>query len=196
MANNAAVMARTIYHCPRFPAMLRGRIVSMIPPGRLWTKLCRCKTFATVAPGSLYRRLDTAPRSQIIPPPLDARILTALSVSTDTRTSLDNLVEQYHAHSGNILSYTLPYESRPSKQRQPNTAHNSEGNELVLVAYCAMDGDKYKITISSGFALECPSRPDESLILTCAHTLEEASPVIYRWGSEPHSPTCRYGTLP
>jgi hypothetical protein len=45
-----------------------------------------------------------------------------------------------------------------------------------LIAHCVSDGPENKITLASGFALDAPSlHQDETLILTCAHTLEEVS---------------------
>ncbi len=77
-------------------------------------------------------------------------------------------------HAGKILDVSLPYEPRPPEWRRLKLT--SIDSVAVLVAHCVQDGVESKITLSSGFALEVPSLPkDETLILTCAHTLEEVS---------------------
>jgi len=43
-----------------------------------------------------------------------------------------------------------------------------------MIAHCVNDGmGRHKVTVSSGFALAIPGETDGSLVLTCAHTLEE-----------------------
>lgn len=129
----------------------------------------RRKTFATVSPSILAYPEPPPP-----PPPssvLDGQLLSALDVSK-THTSLANVVKQYVAYTGNILDVSLPYESRPTETRRPGLTHVN--SSTVLIAHCVREGSENKITLSSGFALEAPSpSKDETLILTCAHTLEE-----------------------
>ncbi|KAJ4476759.1 hypothetical protein J3R30DRAFT_3658023 [Lentinula aciculospora] len=116
--------------------------------------------------------------------PLDQRILNAAS-SSNCR-SLNDLVQNYFRNSGRILDGSLLYESRPSASRKMNReASTANTSDVVLVAHCVQDGDEHKVTVASGFALEAPShREGESLILSCAHTLEEIrrSPLMLKIG--------------
>jgi hypothetical protein len=53
----------------------------------------------------------------------------------------------------------------------------NEDQGIVLVAHVVKDkvSDEHKITLSSGFAVQLPGEGDGSVIVTCAHTLEEVS---------------------
>ena len=90
------------------------------------------------------------------------------------QTSLSDIIGHYIDQTGNVLNVSLPYESRPSKQRRVMFEGNISGKEVVTVAHCVRDRDKHKIGLSSGFALNAPApREGETLIVTCGHTLEE-----------------------
>ncbi|KAJ3736979.1 hypothetical protein DFJ43DRAFT_1129118 [Lentinula guzmanii] len=115
--------------------------------------------------------LDLTPS---IPSPLDRQILKVASCSESP--SLSELVHSYLSNSRHILNSSLLYESRPSALRKVNRGPSTANSpDVLLIAHCVQDGDEHKITVASGFALEAPSqREGESLILSCAHTLEEA----------------------
>ncbi|EKM83399.1 hypothetical protein AGABI1DRAFT_123732 [Agaricus bisporus var. burnettii JB137-S8] len=137
---------------------------------RSWrcANLGKWRALATVSPSILHQR-EPPP-----PPPLsvlDGHLLSTLDTSRN-HASLASIVHQYKMQSGDILNISLPYESRPPEQRRPSLTQAHSG--LVLVAHCIKDGSENKISLSTGFALEAPSPvKDETLILTCTHTLEE-----------------------
>lgn len=125
------------------------------------------RAFATVSPSVLCNPEPPSPCLSA----LDGNLLSALDTSRN-HAPLSSIIHQYITQSGNILGVPLPYESRPTECRRPTLTQVHSG--LVLVAHCVKDGSENKITLSSGFALEAPSpAKDETLILTCAHTLEE-----------------------
>ncbi|KAF9270445.1 hypothetical protein L218DRAFT_35095 [Marasmius fiardii PR-910] len=105
---------------------------------------------------------------------LDQNILTSLTRMTDqAQHSLFDLIGQYIKNSGRILDVSLPYEPRPVARRRV-TLEDSDEDDVVLVANCIKDKDsgEHEITVSSGFVLEVPMF-SESVVVTCAHTLEE-----------------------
>ncbi|KAJ3801712.1 hypothetical protein GGU11DRAFT_869489 [Lentinula aff. detonsa] len=127
-----------------------------------------------------------------IPSPLDRQILKVASCSESP--SLSELVHSYLSNSRHILNSSLLYESHPSALRKVNRGPSTANSpDVLLIAHCVQDGDEHKITVASGFALEAPSqREGESLILSCAHTLEEIrrSPIMLKNdsnGSNRHS---------
>ncbi|KAF9451770.1 hypothetical protein P691DRAFT_835546 [Macrolepiota fuliginosa MF-IS2] len=139
-----------------------------LPPLRNY-HLCRWRTFATVSPSILSYPEPSSPPPHLSL--LDGQLLSALDASKH-HTPLTSIVKQYVMATGNILDVSLPYEPRPPESRRPNLTQTS--SSTVLIAHCVRDGLKNKITLSSGFALEAPSPlQDETLIVTCAHTLEE-----------------------
>ncbi|KAJ3998448.1 hypothetical protein F5050DRAFT_1544675, partial [Lentinula boryana] len=119
-----------------------------------------------------------------IPSSLDRRILKVASCSESP--SLSELVHSYLSNSRHILNSSLLYESSPSALRKVNRGPSTANSpDVLLIAHCIQDEDEHKITVASGFALEAPSqREGESLILSCAHTLEEADS---SYGSNRHS---------
>ncbi|KAJ3571342.1 hypothetical protein NP233_g3811 [Leucocoprinus birnbaumii] len=146
-------------------------LLSLRQTATVFTGLARPRGFASVSPGIL---------PTLVPPPpplghfslLDSQLLSRLESSKD-HTHLSTIVKQYVTQTGNILGVSLPYESRPRELRRPRFAQAHPG--MVLIAHCIRDGIENKIALSSGFALDAPSpSKDETLILTCAHTLEEA----------------------
>jgi len=72
-----------------------------------------------------------------------------------------------------ILLTSRHNESRPSDQRRVKFNDDSDIGTVAMVAQCVRHGQNHNTTISLGFALNIPGT--ESLVLTCAHTLEEAS---------------------
>ncbi|KAJ3718265.1 hypothetical protein C8R42DRAFT_675522 [Lentinula raphanica] len=119
--------------------------------------------------------------------PLDRQLLNALS-STKKFPSLSQLVHKYLNNSGDVLPSSLLYESRPSASRKVNREPaTTDSSDVMLIAHCVQIGEEHKVTVASGFALEAPyEREGESLILTCAHTLEEIrrSPLLLRERNE------------
>ena len=142
------------------------------------------------------------PTSQV--KPFDANILSELqnaasehpNSSTDSATAsgsrpsltpLTELVEQYLKRAGHVLGASLPYESRPNEERRVQfSRHATDANVevstadggLFMVAHAVHDRTgKHKIAYSSGFAVHAPGNPDgQTVLVTCAHTLEEVSP--------------------
>jgi hypothetical protein len=109
--------------------------------------------------------------------PLDNLVLERLARQPATEQNLNGLIKQYHNYVGRVLPLSLPYESTPSAERSVK-ADNSEG--IVTVVHCVMASTWHRITMSSGFLLNCPSPvPGETLVLTCAHTFEEASSITF-----------------
>ncbi|KAJ3508060.1 hypothetical protein NLJ89_g5963 [Agrocybe chaxingu] len=107
-----------------------------------------------------------------VPPLVDSHVLR--TASKGRRTTLEEIIKQYVGKAGTVLDISLPYESRPSVTRRPllKDAHDS-CKDVITVAHCAQFGREHKITLSSGFALNAEEKEGETLIVTCAHTLEE-----------------------
>jgi len=105
------------------------------------------------------------------PSQLDNCILSAVESS---KYPFPTLVRQYLDNVGHVLDASLKYESRPPLSRSLNALETR--NPMVLVAHCVKEGADHKISIASGFALEVsPRHEGQALVLTCAHTFEEAS---------------------
>ncbi|KAF7339676.1 hypothetical protein MSAN_02182600 [Mycena sanguinolenta] len=122
------------------------------------------RTYATVS-ASLPTRIW-----EQLPSDLDKVLLSSLS--TRKGPALRDLIQNYTEQSGHVLAPSLPYESRPPRQRRVTF---DNGDSVVMIAHCALDKNgKHAVTVSSGFALAVPGKPDDGpFILTCAHTLEE-----------------------
>jgi hypothetical protein len=135
------------------------------------------RSYATVDAATIVARPPRTPIPVVEPEfSIQEQILTALSQPGFPRNqpSLPQLLEQYANCSGHVLDYSLPYELCPTADRKVNFDATTEEN-VSMIAHYVREGDKHKFTLSSGFALEAPGhRPGESLMLTCAHTLEEA----------------------
>jgi len=109
-------------------------------------------------------------------PWIDTQILKALEVQP--QTSLSDIIGHYIDQTGNVLNVSLPYESQPPKERRVNFENSVSSKEIVTVAHCVRDGEKHKIALSSGFAVNAPApREGETLIVTCGHTLEQVRPI-------------------
>jgi len=142
------------------------------------------KTYATVSPSIVGQTPHPAEPtreefSESVPPILDRLVLQAASKCH--KTLLPDIIKQYIDTAGTVLDLSLPYESRPSDSRRPSLTNSADScKNVITVAHCAQVGSEHKITLSSGFALNIEDRSNskgETLILTCAHTLEEASPL-------------------
>ncbi|KAF9480437.1 hypothetical protein BDN70DRAFT_805285 [Pholiota conissans] len=114
-----------------------------------------------------------------VPPLLDARVLQA--AARPHATTIGEIVKQYLTSAGTVLDAALPYEPSPAAERRPRIGDPGESaREVVTVAHVARDGLEHKLTLASGFALNVRDKgvagegEGETLVLTCAHTLEEA----------------------
>lgn len=134
-----------------------------------------------------YATVDTAPIVARPPPPaavpvdiaptsIDDHLLAALRGPPIHR--LSQLINQYENRAGHILDFSLPYEPSPASDRRVAFDHTTTPNGVLMVGHCVRRGDKHKITLCSGFAVQSP-REEEQLILTCAHTFEEACLINY-----------------
>jgi len=83
---------------------------------------------------------------------------------------LYHLVAEFDRRSGAVLSYELPYESRPLAARR--ISFSGKTMDVFLVAHVAENGLDFHVSVSSGFALNV-GLTSGPLIVTCAHTLEE-----------------------
>ncbi|KAJ6519581.1 hypothetical protein C8R45DRAFT_886226 [Mycena sanguinolenta] len=123
------------------------------------------RTYATVSASLPNRAWEQLPSE------LDKVLLSSLS--TRKGPALRDLIQNYTEQSGYLLASSLPYESRPPHHRR---IAFDNGDSVVMIAHCALDkSGKHAVTVSSGFALAVPGKPNDGpFILTCAHTLEEA----------------------
>ncbi|CAL1696555.1 unnamed protein product [Somion occarium] len=146
-----------------------------------------CRSYAIVGtttfigkPPKLPANADTPAPPLPTPSGLNKRILSALDGKSP---SLPTLIDQYTDHSGTVLDVSLPYESRPSSQRRTKF-DASDDSDVIMVAHAVQNGAQHKVTVCSGFALDVAREEEqpseETLIVTCAHTLEEIrhSPVL------------------
>ena len=115
------------------------------------------------------------------PRPLDRFILETLENTPSAgRTALPQLIQQYLGRSANVLDAQLPYEPHPSSSRRVSFSAD-KGGDVYLIAHVVRESDRNQITVSSGFALE--TSDGQSILVTCAHTLEEVRwpPVCCAW---------------
>lgn len=106
--------------------------------------------------------------------PLDSHALTVLrSESVDDRASLIQLLQQYDSVAGKVLDMTLAYEPSPRWNRW--TDFDSDDTGVVLLTHIVDLGQEHKATICSGFAIHAHDDPGSSVIVSCAHTLEEVT---------------------
>lgn len=136
------------------------------------------RTYATIDTATIVARPPRPPVPVV--EPIEQHVLAALGTSSPNQPDLPDLIDQYLNRSGHVLDYSLPYELFPAASRRTNFDAAAEESAVSMIAHCVRDGDKHKVILSSGFALQGPGhRQGESLMLTCAHTLEEASCVPY-----------------
>lgn len=152
------------------------------------TKSCftiytRC--YATVRPVTFVGKPPQPPITSDVPAftaptALDSLILSQFrSISA---TNLPSLIQQYDEREGHILESSLPYESRPNSSRRVKFDHvdTQSENGVVMVAHAVRHQDRHKVALCSGFALNLPpsedaDATDRTVIVTCAHTLEEVN---------------------
>lgn len=105
---------------------------------------------------------------------MDACVLDALHKRSAPGLTLPDIIQQFENCTGHILDISLPYESRPSHSRRPSLDPRIPNDNVVMVAHCVANAAGiHKVTLSSGFALEISGQRD-LIVVTCAHTLEEA----------------------
>lgn len=149
--------------------------------------LAQSRTYATVETPVIVAKPPLSPPPRLPnkdsepPSDIDRIVLENLSrTPSGSRASLPQLIDQYLQRSGRVLDQHLPYESRPSPSRRakfaPVTHHAQDSGvaKVHLIAHAAQEGDRHKVTLASGFAIEGTGEQEgESLFITCAHTLEE-----------------------
>ncbi|KAH9964437.1 hypothetical protein BC827DRAFT_1127620 [Russula dissimulans] len=148
----------------------------------------RIRPLATVIPPLILAKPPNPPPLTSAPRPLDRFILETLaSTPSAGGTALPQLVQQYLDRSGNVLDAQLPYESHPSPSRRISFS-TDQGGCVHLIAHVVREGDRNKITVSSGFAVD--TSDGESILVTCAHVLEEIrwSPLLVLPNVHPSSP--------
>ncbi|PCH33473.1 hypothetical protein WOLCODRAFT_135150 [Wolfiporia cocos MD-104 SS10] len=114
---------------------------------------------------------------------LRRRCQLAPGSSTGSQVQLPKLVEQYLDRGGLVLDSSLPYESRPGKDRRIDVDESAALDSVAMIVHAAQQGAEHKITHCSGFALSAPGLSEgQSVMVTCAHTLEEIrhSPILRR----------------
>jgi len=130
------------------------------------------RTFATLSPNRLKQ--EALNSNQKITT-LDTHLLSRLPSTTPLHT----LIADYLNNAGCVLPTSLPYNRSWIAGFQISSNELSKKDwSLVLVAHCVSDmhSAAQKVTISSGFMVDAPSPiKGESLVVTCAHSLEEAS---------------------
>jgi hypothetical protein len=130
------------------------------------------RLYATVHSPLILAKPPISPQQNTYSPrPLDRFILETLANTPSAgRTALPQLIQQYLDHSTNVLDAQFPYEPHPSPSRRVSFSTDKRG-DVYLVAHVVRESDRSKITVSSGFTLE--TSEGQSVIVTCAHTLEE-----------------------
>ncbi|KAI0690708.1 hypothetical protein BC835DRAFT_1407464 [Cytidiella melzeri] len=130
--------------------------------------------FATVQPATIVSKPPKPPHIALPASisTLDALILSELRASRVA--PLTTIVQNYDENNGHVLDSPLPYESRPNDVRRVRF-DGSDG--IVVVAHAIQHGDAHNVALSTGFALNVAQGEDDdsrrSIILSCAHTLEE-----------------------
>lgn len=148
-------------------------------------------------------------------PYLDRRVLEALAhpATQETQTSLQEIISHYLDETGAVLDVSLAYESRPGQDRRVDfgselseaAGAGTSSKDVVTVVHCARDSasGEHKITVSSGFAVNTSfgkgASQDEladTLIVTCAHTLEQIrqSPLLRLKEIPPRDPSHHVAT--
>ena len=158
-------------------------IRSHLPRKKLFNSIARA--YATVDSATIVARPPRPPVPILVPDEQDSRttidshVLAALrrpGTSSRSQTGLPELITQYVDRSEHVLDFSLPYEPSPAPNRRTTFDTGAEESAVSIIAHYVCGDDGHKITLCSGFALDGPGRREgESLVLTCAHTLEEAS---------------------
>lgn len=116
--------------------------------------------------------LGAAPLEEQPLPMLDSHAL-AFVRSTEDRASLIQLVQQYGSMARMVLDTTLAYE--PSPQLHRRIDFESDDTGVILLSHILDLDQVHKVTFCSGFALHAQGHIGSSVIVSCAHTLEEVT---------------------
>lgn len=125
----------------------------------------RMQSFPRFIPRALFQRSFSS---------LCRDIAAALVADQHPPGELGRLVREYEQRSATVLRRRLPIEHIPCPARKVDVRSPDSGSVLIVHAVdCGQAG--VKKTIASGFAIRpCPGSSDEdTMVLTCAHTLEE-----------------------
>ncbi|KAI6133348.1 hypothetical protein EDD16DRAFT_1531331 [Pisolithus croceorrhizus] len=125
----------------------------------------------------LLRRLSPALFQQSFSS-LSHHVAAALVADHHPPGELGRLVREYEQCSATVLRCQLPIEHIPCPARKVDTSSPESGSVLIVHALdCGQAG--VKKTIGSGFAIRPrPGSSDEdTMVLTCAHTLEEIAQI-------------------
>lgn len=120
---------------------------------------------------SLAHAIDKVGISGVAPlPTLDSHAL-AFVRSTEDRASLIELLQQYGSMARMVLDTTLACE--PSPQLHRRIDFESDDTGVILLSHILDLGQVHKVTFCSGFAIHAQGHLGSSVIVSCAHTLEE-----------------------
>lgn len=135
------------------------------------------RKYATIRPVTLVGKPPGPPdctNSTVgAPAALDSLVLSQLR--SKPGPSLFSLIQEYDANEGHVIQHTLPYESRPGNDRRV-VFDQRDSSAVVMIAHAIQHEDQHKVAVCSGFALNVPSSQggeNRSVIVTCAHTVEE-----------------------
>jgi hypothetical protein len=158
-------------------------------------KFCRRPFFLHLDVLRKYATVSVLPLRAAPPPPppsppkseapsvLDQHLLSRLASSAPSSSAIDviSLARQYSERARQIINVSLPYESRPNADRRVNINSAGPDGGMLMIAHCILDEltQEHKIALSSGFALNALApHTGESLILSCAHTVEEVGRTV------------------
>ncbi|KAF8529482.1 hypothetical protein JB92DRAFT_3106703 [Gautieria morchelliformis] len=127
-------------------------------------------------------------------PILDSHALTTVrSMAVEGRASLSQLLQQYRSVARAVLDTTLAYE--PSPQLARRIDFDADDTGVVLLTHVMDIGEDHKVTFCSGFAVQAHEGSRSSIIVSCAHTLEEMQRSKVMARSLDLESTCRSGSL-
>jgi len=154
-------------------------LLSVVPRPLRGARLpsCLARNYATVERVTLVGRAPGPPKS-VMPPSIAATSILDAPILSELRRSrgatLPTVVQKYLDNAGKTLNTPLPYESRPNGAR---TVNFDDSDGVVMVAHAIQHGEAHKIALCSGFVLDVAGEPqggeERTVVLTCAHTLEE-----------------------
>lgn len=105
--------------------------------------------------------------------PIDSHALTVFRSESVGHASLSQLLQQYESVAHKVLDTTLPYEPSPLSDRRID--FDSDDTGVVLLTHVVDLGQEHKVTFCSGFAIPAQDNLASSVIVSCAHTLEEVT---------------------
>ena len=129
----------------------------------------RTRGLAQVVPGIPFKPFESAGQPQT-KSKLDEFFLTRLENAAHPSNHTTRILEQYAANKGKQLRAELGQSSK-------GLHIDSTVCPVYLIAHVASNGSRDKVCVSSGFKLQ-PQESHESILLTCAHTLEVLSCIV------------------